>query len=162
MVLREPQVFQESHWIIIRDIKKFVTELLKKLRREKMIDTSWRLKIKQEQCGKFLFVEDTHTHTHTHQTHPRTHARARTYTHWFFWRKQWCFPTKNFIYYERIRDIVSKKLSNYEYWKNSINILSLRSIYRLPSKPPVVFKDNEIVFEPEVRFLGIYITENLK
>jgi hypothetical protein len=34
--------------------------------------------------------------------------------------------------------------------------------FRLPKKPQAVFNNNEIAFKPEVRFLGIYITENLK
>ena len=84
----------------------------------------------------------------------------KTQTHWFLTKTR-MFSKKNFIYYERIRDMVSKKLSHYEYWKNSSNILSFWSIYRLPSKPPVVSNDNEIAFKPEGRFLGIYITENL-
>jgi hypothetical protein len=29
--------------------------------------------------------------------------------------------------------------------------------FRLPNKPPVVVKNNEIAFKPEVRFLDIYI-----
>ena len=33
--------------------------------------------------------------------------------------------------------------------------------FRLPNKQ-VVFNNTEIAFKPEVRFLGIYITENLK
>jgi len=34
--------------------------------------------------------------------------------------------------------------------------------FRLPNKPRVVFNKTEIAFKPKVRFLGIYITENLK
>ena len=34
--------------------------------------------------------------------------------------------------------------------------------FRLPNKPPVVAKNNEIAFKLEVRFLDIYIRENLK
>jgi hypothetical protein len=33
---------------------------------------------------------------------------------------------------------------------------------RLQNKPRVVFNKPEIAFKPKVRFLGIYITENLK
>jgi hypothetical protein len=38
----------------------------------------------------------------------------------------------------------------------------LSNQFQPPSKPGVVFNNNEIAFKPEVRFLGIFITENLK
>jgi hypothetical protein len=38
----------------------------------------------------------------------------------------------------------------------------LSNQFRLPNKPQVVFNNNEIAFKPEARFLGIYITENVK
>jgi hypothetical protein len=33
---------------------------------------------------------------------------------------------------------------------------------KIPSRPKVIFKNLEIAYKSELRFLGLYITENLK
>jgi hypothetical protein len=62
--------------------------------------------------------------------------------------------------YEKIRETVSKNilLINTE---KTVAMFFHSNQFRLPNKPRAVFNNTEIVFKPEVRLLGIYISENL-
>ena len=51
-------------------------------------------------------------------------------------------------------------VSHYKYCK-TVSMYCYSNQFRLPNKPQVDFNNNEIAFKPAVRFLGIYITENL-
>jgi hypothetical protein len=54
-----------------------------------------------------------------------------------------------------------KKMLRYKYFKK-VTVFFYSNQFRLPNKPWVVFNNMEVACKPEVRVLGIYITENLK
>jgi hypothetical protein len=46
--------------------------------------------------------------------------------------------------------------------KKTVAVFFYPNQFRLPNKPRVVFNNMEVACKPEVRVLGIYITENVK
>jgi hypothetical protein len=62
--------------------------------------------------------------------------------------------------YERDRDMVSKNILIINIEK-TVAMFFHTNQFRLPKKPRVVFNNTELVFKPEVKLLGIYISENL-
>jgi len=77
------------------------------------------------------------------------------------WQKWGSASTKKCICYERIGGLVSKK-DHIINIKKKAAMFCCSNQFWLSSKPQIVCNNTLITYKPEVRFLGIYITENLK